>query len=133
MKENYIQNLLKFEKLCKDLRNLVQEEYFDKNGKIRKTAKFFYYYPIYRQHLLPITHSIEISDFLGIESLERWKSTFQRWVADLEEFTDETLGDFDNVLRIIKKFLRARRQIKETVSLLDSREIDRLNEAYIVS
>ena len=128
MKEDYIQNLLKFEKLLKKLQDQVQKHYF-KDGKVKKGYELFCYYPRYRQFLSPIKTAIEISDFLGIEYLEKWKKTFFKWIVNLEEFEGRTLHDFVYLLRIIKKFLQARRQIKETVSLLDSREIDRLNEA----
>lgn len=128
MKEDYIQNLLKFEELCENLLIIVRETYYKKDGSVKHD--FFWYYPSYLQHLSPIKNSIVISDFLGIEYLERGKETTLSWVRDLgEAFNLLTFLDFKKALNEVKRLSWAKKEIKKAVSLLDSEEIDRLNEA----
>ena len=78
MKGNYLENLLNFRKLSRDLRKFVKEDFYKKDGSLRKLGHSgnFCYFPYYRQRFEPIKTSIEICDLLGIEYLEKWKPTF---------------------------------------------------------
>ena len=132
MKGNYLKNLLNFRKLTRDLRKFVKEDFYKKDGSLRKRGHNgnFCYFPIYRQRFEPIKTSIEICDLLGIEYLEKWKPTFFNWVTKLEDpLRLETYGEFKTTFKVVQKFLYVEEQIEEAISLLAPSEIDRLNEA----
>ena len=134
MKEDHLQNLLEFENLCQELQSLVEERYYKKDGSLKKRGIYgnFCYYPIYRQCFEPIKYMIEICDFFGLKHFEKWKPDLVDWVSLLEDPWRLQAGKakFKEISETIQDiFSGATEELEEAISLLDSREIDRLNEA----
>lgn len=133
MKEDYLQDLLEFKRLCQDLRELVRTTFYKKDGSLKEEGRygFFCFYPNYTQKFLPIKRMTDICDLLGIEYFEKWKPALDRWINCLEDpHYLVTFDDFNESLKVLENTLEGLKdEIAEIVSLLDDREIDRLNEA----
>ena len=92
---------------------------------------WFPYTPRYQQRFKPIKRIVEICDVLGIKHLEANKSFLTDCVKMLE--TVETTYQRDtftfNIDCIKNGFDKVKEEIKAKISLLNSTEIERLNEA----
>lgn len=106
MKEDYLKNMQNIPKLCQELRELVEERYYRKDGSLKPSGieGNFCYYPIYHQRFDPIESVVEICDLFGIEYLESNKPTLDWWLPHLKDprhLIDK--GHFDSSLEIVEK------------------------------
>lgn len=121
----------KVPELCQELRELVEKQYLKEDGSSKKMESYFCYYPIYLQRFEPIFNSVRICDFFGIGYLEKAKDSLDQWIQDLREPTHlNRMSGFDEALKVVEQvFKNCKDKVTKKISLLDSEEIDRLNEA----
>ena len=136
MKEDYLQHLLDIGKLCRDFENCIMERFFtdDKGAQMDRVMDYetyFCYTPIYRKDFDIIKRIVEICDIFGIEYLERNKENLRNYAYFLEDF--RRVGErtyFEEFLKRIRtRFGHVEDELKEKISLLNSAEMDKLNEA----
>jgi len=135
MKQDYLKAMLEMDKLCDEFKNDILNSFFkNKSGEMRdpKTINdYFCFTPRYRIHFEPIRKAVEISDLIGVKSLEMNKEYMMlriNWLGDplyVKYYVnfENYVNDVKNVFAIVKD------RIREKLSMLNPEERDRLNEA----
>jgi len=139
---DYLYYFSRMLELCDELKKDTLEVFFKRQPPIgsayhvtaispSEVYYWFSYTPRYRHGFEPIKRIIEICDVLGIKDLETNKSLLTDWVKELE--TLETASQRDrfilNIDSLKEVFDKVKEEIKAKISLLNSTEIERLNEA----
>jgi len=133
MKRNYLKKMQNILESCQKLRELVEKRYYKEDGSVNKRGidGWFCCYPIYRDILEGIKRPVQICDFLGIKDVEEWKPVLDDWMPYLEDHLRLTSkANFEESLQVIENaFREVEDKIEKKLSILDSKEEDRLNEA----
>jgi len=131
--ERYIETLLKLEKTCKELKKDAIALLYEEGETESPLRGLICYSPRYQSYFRPIKRLIEVIELFGIEALEKDKNVLLGWIRQLgdptcvyhkpnfDEFIDRILESFSD--KSVKEM------IKNRLSILNSTEIDRLNEA----
>jgi len=136
MKEDYLQHLVDFEKLCLLFKKITIDTFFtDSSGsqrdEIDEDDLYFCFTPVYRQQFEIIKRIVEVCDIFGIKNLEKYKNQIMSYVFLLEEpQTIQNRETFEQcVNKIISYFSTEKKEIEDKIGLLNTEEIERLNEA----
>jgi len=137
MKEDYLQQIVAMDTLCQSFRDSVIDVFFRYPiGEALKATvdledKFFCFTPRYQSYFQIIKRIIEISDIFGIQMLERCKPRLMEHSYHLENpESAKSRENFEfHINEILLCFRDAKDEIQKKISLLNSSEIDRLNEA----
>lgn len=136
MKEDYLQQIVGMDALCYAFKNSVIDAFFRDNRRNLKAtvdldSKYFCFTPAYQLHFKAIKRMVEISDIFGIKFLERFKQDLMERVHYLENpehvIKRENFESHINVISMY--FSEIKEELEKKVSLLNSDEMDRLNEA----
>ena len=136
MKEDYLQQIIAMDTSCYAFKNSVVDLFFRDGRRNLKTtvdldSKYFCFTPAYQQHFETIKRIVEISDIFGIKILERVKPELMTHVYHLENpesIIRREKFEF-HIDAISLYFTEIKDEIEKKISLLNSTEMDRLNEA----
>jgi hypothetical protein len=130
--DNYFKTLKYARKFIDELENSLYEKGLKGKEWKSRAMSVRLFTRLHREKWEHLHNIIDLSEFFGIRVLDKNKKGFEAWLSYIEDIPESDTWKmvkkrFDNLKHV---FYWARKELTEKISLLDTEERDRLNEAF---